>query len=115
MVNPLVVYVDVDDTLVRSAGSKVIAISGVVEHVRRLKGEGATLYCWSSGGGEYAKVVAEQLGLAECFDGFLPKPHVLLDDQPIEAWRRLLQIHPMQCGAASTAVYLERLSSARTR
>ena len=42
---PLVVYVDVDDTLIRTSGSKRIPVSGVVEHVRALASAGAELYC----------------------------------------------------------------------
>lgn len=102
---PLVVYVDVDDTLVRTAGSKRIPVSGVAEHVRTLHESGAELYCWSSGGGDYARVVADELGIADCFRAFLPKPNVILDDQPVEAWRRLLQIHPGRCSAMTLAEY----------
>ena len=47
---PLVVYIDVDDTLVRSAGTKTLPIPRVVEHVRQLANSGADLYCWSSVG-----------------------------------------------------------------
>jgi hypothetical protein len=40
---PLVVYVDVDDTLIRTAGSKRIPIGSVIEHVRALAAAGAEL------------------------------------------------------------------------
>jgi len=39
----MIVYVDVDDTLVRSVGDTRIPIVGVIEHVRRLKADGAQL------------------------------------------------------------------------
>jgi hypothetical protein len=39
-----VIFVDVDDTLVRSAGSKRIPISTVIEKVRSLHAEGVVLY-----------------------------------------------------------------------
>jgi hypothetical protein len=52
--NELVVYVDVDDTLVRQTGSKRIPMVAVVEHVRQLHRAGATLFCWSAGGADYA-------------------------------------------------------------
>jgi phosphoserine phosphatase len=81
-----VVYVDVDDTLVRTVGTKRIPMTGAVDHVRSLHAGGAQLYCWSSGGGEYAHSVAQELGIAACFVAFLPKPHVLLDDQPVSAF-----------------------------
>jgi hypothetical protein len=109
---PLVVYVDVDDTLVRSVGNKRIPISGAVEHVRTLHADGASLYCWSSGGGEYAQLVAQELGIAECFVAFLPKPHVVIDDQAIGDWRRLVTVHPIQCESESVATYRATLSRA---
>ena len=49
--NP-VVYVDIDDTLIRSFGSKRIAMSHTVERVHELHAAGVQLYCWSSGGGD---------------------------------------------------------------
>jgi hypothetical protein len=102
---PLVVYVDVDDTLIRTAGSKRIPVSGAAEHVRSLFEAGATLFCWSSGGGEYARAVAEELKIADCFCGFLPKPNVLIDDQPVSAWRRLVEIHPGRLSGMTPADY----------
>ncbi len=47
MQGSLVVYVDVDDTLIRTVGSKRIPVSHVTEHVRMLAKAGAELYCWS--------------------------------------------------------------------
>jgi phosphoglycolate phosphatase-like HAD superfamily hydrolase len=108
---PLVVYVDVDDTLVRTTGTKRIPILGAVEHVRALAADGAQLFCWSSGGGKYARSVAEQLGIADCFTAFLPKPQVLLDDQSFAEWRRLISVHPMQCESESVATYRDMIST----
>ena len=110
---PLVVYVDVDDTLVRSVGAKRIPMTGAVEHVRSLHADGAQLYCWSSGGGEYARSVAEELGIAGCFVSFLPKPHVLLDDQPVGEWRRLVTVHPVQCESETVATYRATVAGGR--
>ncbi len=39
----LVVYFDVDDTLTRSVGTKVIPVPAVIEHVRDLARADATL------------------------------------------------------------------------
>lgn len=89
-----VVFVDIDDTLVRSVGNKRIPMLNTVWHVRNLFEKGATLYAWSSGGAEYARQSAAELGIEECFVGFLPKPNVLIDDQRIEDWRTLTQLHP---------------------
>jgi phosphoserine phosphatase len=103
--NPLIIYIDVDDTLIRSAGSKRIPVSGMVEHVRALKEQGAILYCWSSAGGAYAEEVATEFGIRECFVAFLPKPQVIIDDQEVERWRRTIQVHPGRCAAMSCDRY----------
>jgi hypothetical protein len=102
---PLVVFVDVDDTLVRSYGTKRIPMTEVVEHVLKLKREGVVLYCWSSGGAEYAEQSAHELGLAECFVGFLPKPHVMIDDQPAEEWKRFVHVGPWSCSSMDVEEY----------
>jgi FMN phosphatase YigB (HAD superfamily) len=85
----MVIFVDVDDTLVRSLGTKRIPIPKAIEAVRKLKLQGAILYCWSSGGSDYARATAVELGLADCFVGYLPKPEIIIDDQPFQDWRRL--------------------------
>jgi hypothetical protein len=79
----LVAYVDVDDTLVRSIGNKRIPIPNVVRHVRQLFEEGVELYLWSTGGAEYARGTAYELGIGDCFRGFLPKPQVIIDYQEL--------------------------------
>ena len=101
---PLVVYVDVDDTLVRSVGTKRIPIPAVVQHVRDLKAQGAELFCWSSGGADYARQSADELGIADCFSAFLPKPQVLIDDQETGAWRGLLVVHPATAASEAASV-----------
>lgn len=83
----MVVYVDVDDTLVRSAGAKRIPMPKVIERVRLLHAGGAIMYLWSTAGAEYARTTAEELKIAHCFTGFLPKPTLILDDQPVSEWR----------------------------
>jgi predicted HAD superfamily phosphohydrolase YqeG len=93
---PLIAYVDVDDTLIRSVGTKRIPIPAAVRWVRERAAEGAELYCWSSGGADYARLSAEELGIAEYFRAFLPKPRLLLDDQPLTAWRDLTVLHPLE-------------------
>ena len=94
MPQKLVVYVDVDDTLIRSVGHTRIPMPEAIAAVRRLYEAGAELYCWSSGGSEYARASATECGLEECFAAFLPKPHVMLDDVPFSQWRRLRHVHP---------------------
>ena len=102
---PLIVYVDVDDTLVRSAGSKRIPIPRVVAHIRDLAAGGAKLYCWSTVGAEYAQATARELGIESCFVAFLPKPNVVIDDQTIVEWRRFVAIHPMSIEARTVEQY----------
>ena len=91
-----IVYFDVDDTLVRTAGTKRMPIVAVVERVRSLHARGAVLYVWSSGGAEYARTTVMELGIAHCFTGFLAKPTHIVDDQHISEWRDLIHLHPNQ-------------------
>ncbi|HLM54450.1 MAG TPA: DUF705 domain-containing protein [Pseudoxanthomonas sp.] len=58
-----VIFVDVDDTLVRSIGSRRIAMPPVIVRVRELHDAGMALYLWSSGGAEYARCSAAELGI----------------------------------------------------
>ena len=96
---------DVDDTFVRTYGTKRIPIPAAITHIRELKQQGAYLYCWSSGGAEYARASAEEFGIGDCFLAFLPKPQILLDDQNISEWRGLLQIHPATAVTQTLADY----------
>jgi len=91
---PRIIFVDVDDTLVRSVGTKRIPMPNVVARVRALHKGGAILYLWSSGGADYARASAVELGLIQCFEAFLPKPDVYLDDQPVSDWRFCLHVLP---------------------
>ena len=95
MPRPTIIYVDVDvdDTFVRSASHSRVPMPEVIEAIRRLHRDGATLYCWSSGGGDYARQSAEEFGVAECFVAFLPKPDIMLDDVAVTNWRRLRHVH----------------------
>jgi predicted HAD superfamily phosphohydrolase YqeG len=102
---PLIVYVDVDDTLIRSIGHKRIPIPAVVRHVRELAASGAHLYCWSTGGAEYARATAEELQISACFLAFLPKPQVVIDDQPFSSWRDLQQLSPSECTSRTPEDY----------
>jgi predicted HAD superfamily phosphohydrolase YqeG len=105
----LVVYVDVDDTLVRTAGVKRIPVPAVIEHVRELSRAGAELYLWSRGGAEYARRTADELGIAGCFRAFLPKPNVVIDDEAFSAWRQTVEIHPLTCRDLTVKAYRDKL------
>ena len=109
-VNKIVAYVDIDDTLVRSAGSKRIPMSGVVAHIRVLFNSGVALYAWSSGGAEYARTSTRELGLEECFLGFLPKPNILIDDQAPSDWRRFIHVYPLDAVSKTVEDYSGLLS-----
>jgi FMN phosphatase YigB (HAD superfamily) len=91
-----VIYFDVDDTLVRSAGTKRIPIPAAIASVRNLKESGARLYLWSTGGAEYARATAQELKIEDCFEGFLPKPTAIVDDQHYTEWRDLRHFYPGQ-------------------
>jgi FMN phosphatase YigB (HAD superfamily) len=97
---PRTVFVDVDDTLIRSAGSRRIPIPAVIERVRRLKDEGVVLYLWSSGGAKYCEETAAHLGMTDCFVGFLSKPDMYIDDQPANEWRYCVHVYPWQLDEA---------------
>lgn len=108
-VSPIHVYVDVDDTIVRSVGSKRIPMPSVIQHIRELYAQGAVLYCWSAGGAEYARRSAEEFGIGECFVAFLPKPNVMIDDLIPAEWPRCLSVHPMGCRGRSLDDYRGQL------
>lgn len=105
----LVVYVDVDDTMVRTVGTKRIPMPQVIDRVKELKADGAVLYCWSTGGYEYARLSAEEFGIQDCFEGFLTKPHVYIDDQEVRDWRRCFWILPSNCATHDFSSLKEQL------
>jgi Protein of unknown function (DUF705) len=108
----LVLYIDVDDTLVRTMGSKRIPMPAVVDHVRQLADDGVELYLWSRGGAAYARATADELGIERYFRAFLPKPDIIIDDESISDWRRFLEIHPSACRGMTADEYRSRLDGA---
>jgi len=109
MSRPLYVYIDVDETLIRNYGTKRIPIPNVVQHVKKLNEQGAILYCWSSGGADYARESARELGIEDCFVIFLPKPQIIIDDVKLADWRYLSEIHPNTCDGYSLEDYRKLL------
>lgn len=89
-----VVYVDVDDTLVRWAGTKRIPIPRAIERARQLHRDGALLFLWSTGGAECARSIARDLDIEGCFEAFLPKPTLVIDDQAMHEWRDCKHEYP---------------------
>ncbi len=99
MTNPMpqkesVIFVDVDDTLIRSFGAKQIPIPNAIRYVRDMFNAGNLLYCWSRGGAQYSRDVATKLGIADCFVCFLPKPDVVIDDRLEQLLDHCEFIHP---------------------
>lgn len=93
----MIIYVDVDDTLVRSVGGSRVPMTGVIEHVRNLKADGAKLYLWSAGGADYCRSTAVELDIEDCFEAFLPKPRIMIDDQEVKDWVFCTTFHPSTC------------------
>lgn len=110
-VPPPVIYVDVDGTLVRSEGTKTVPIPATVAMVRRLAELGVELYCWSTGGSDYALRMVEGLGLTACFKAFLPKPKLMIDDVAFERW--VVQLHPIESAGLSAEEVLARAIAPR--
>src|SRR4051794_38768266 len=81
------VFVDVDLTLVDERG---LILPDAAAAMRLLYDAGCHLFLWSTGGGEYCRRVAEQYGIAELFEAFLPKPDVFIDDMPGTIFNGLL-------------------------
>jgi predicted HAD superfamily phosphohydrolase YqeG len=80
------VYFDVDDTLVRTAGTKRIPMPSAIASVRALHERGVALYLWSSAGADYARATAVEFGIEGCFLAFQPKPDIYIDDQEVHEW-----------------------------
>lgn len=100
MSRPRIIFVDVDDTLVRSYGSTRIPMPPVIAQVRELYEQGHQLYLWSSGGTDYARASARELNIEECFVAFLPKPESYIDDQSFDEWRYCKHVLPANAADA---------------
>jgi hypothetical protein len=114
-VNNRIVLVDVDDTLVRSVGTKRIPMTAVIAHVRELHAAGVARYLWSSGGADYARSSAVELGIESCFVAFLPKPDAYLDDQAVHEWRYCEHLLPRGEGDVYRAARLQPFGHVRGR
>lgn len=94
-----IVFVDVDDTLVRSFGTRQIPILNAIRYVRAMFDAGNTLYLWSRGGADYSKEIAIKLKIEDCFVGFLPKPEIVLDDRLVNLLDHCEFLHPSNVDA----------------
>ncbi len=66
---------------------------------------GFVLYCWSTGGADYAENLRARAWHRRCFLGFLPKPGILIDDQTPADWRGLVCVHPNEAVSKSAHDY----------
>jgi FMN phosphatase YigB (HAD superfamily) len=98
------VFVDVDDTLIRTVGTKRIPMPAVVDAVKALKAQGVALCLWSSGGADYARESAAELGLSDCFDAYLTNPDVYIDDQAVGEWRYCRHVLPANAADAGSGL-----------
>ena len=83
----------------------------IVQHVRDLHGAGVSVFAWSTAGADYARAAATELGLVDCFRAFLPKPHIISDDQAPAEWRRLIHVHPGEASAKTPEDHATALAS----
>ncbi len=81
----------------------------VVEHVGELARQGAVLYCWSSGGADYARSSARELGIEDLFAGFLPKPNIMVDDVDPGDWPSLAVVHPATVRGVTSDDYRDKV------
>ena len=76
----LVAYIDIDQTIVNTAGE---ALPGACERIEQLAVQyGYELVAWSRTGRSYALETLERLGIAKWFMAFLTKPDFVIDDDP---------------------------------
>jgi len=99
----MIYYVDVDDTLIRTVGTKAIPIPQTLRWLKSLDMTSHQLFLWSRGGSDYAKGIAVSLGIESLFTAFLPKPDVMVDDQGLSDWTHMRQIHPNQLRSGDPA------------
>lgn len=71
------IYIDLYDTVIKESGKP---LPHAIERIKELKKLGFKLVLWSDGGHKVCKEVANRLGLDYCFDVYLTKPIVIIDD-----------------------------------
>jgi hypothetical protein len=98
-----VFFIDVDGTLERKILGIEVPLKGIVKAVKLLKREGALLYLWSIGGAEHARKAAREAKVERLFEGFLPKPHVYVDNKPARSWKDCERWKPRKLAKAAKA------------
>ena len=98
-----VVFIDVDDP--KLGGTDASDTDALARHVRELHDRGLVLYCWSSSGADDCRDLAKQLGIVDCFVGFLPKPDVMIDEKHPSEWGNLRWLHRGEAPSVTTQGY----------
>ena len=99
----MIIYVDVDDTLVRSFGSKQIAMTATQNYVRQLKQAGATLSAELTTPGEWPA----RPGWPTAFLLIFPNRRFCWTSL-VQDWE-LQQLHPNECRSNAGDGLLEKL------
>lgn len=86
---PIVVMVDVDETLVLWEGTEYKPNFKVIEQLIRHKDRGHYVIVWSAGGVEWAARVVKELNLEHNVDVVMNKPAFMWDDKNPLDWTRL--------------------------
>lgn len=86
--NPVVVCVDVDDTLVLWEDKEYIVNTKILTQVMRHLDRGHMVIVWSAGGVDWAERVVKEVGL-EGKVIVMAKPSFMWDDKPPQEWTRI--------------------------
>ena len=81
----MIIYIDIDDTLIRTIGSKIIPIPDTVNFIKNCNTNKNEIYLWSRGGAQYCKNIAIKLLLDHKITGYLPKPNLIIDDTELRS------------------------------
>lgn len=109
----MIYYIDIDDTLIRTVGSKAIPMVRTIEFINSINQSNDSIYLWSRGGAEYCRQIAEKLNITSNIKGYLPKPDVLIDDCDISQWNFMTVIHPNSIPATQQGDAPDSASPAR--
>ena len=81
-----------------------------IKKIKELYQDGFEMYCWSSGGADYAKKTCQEFGIEDCFKFFLPKPNFLVDDQDINEWNFLIKEFPQNFSNLSKEEIIKKMN-----
>lgn len=87
--NPVIVTIDVDDTLVLWKDREYTTNWKVYNQLVRHKIRGHYVIVWSAGGAEWAKKIVDQMDIAHLVDVVMAKPAFMWDDKDPNEWTRV--------------------------